>query len=295
MHVFLATTNRSMPWAVSAVLGAVLAAQLAALARVIGATPTLSTPIAAEVSQASAQPAPSESRSALLDAHLFGELGESLASPQTLPEAAAPATALNVRLTGILFAEGEPSQAIIAGSRSERIYGVGEALEDNDGVTLSAVSTSHVLLERDHRLETLWLPKDGNGAGADAANRTAVAAAIAVAAEAQPAIATATATAAETPQPLNEIMLVGPQLDETGAAAGFALSPGRNMAAFAALGLESGERVIDVNGIALGNDPNEGPKIFTRTLGAATEASLTVLRGDSYERVDIDSNRLVAR
>jgi general secretion pathway protein C len=233
----------------------------------------------------------------LAGAHLFGEPAAPSQQPAASPsEIEAPATALDVRLTGIVrFDGGKTAQAIIAGHGSEKNYAVGDAI-DGAGATLRAVFADHTVIEHDGRLESMWLPKSSAAPTgtmppvlATATTPPSSAFSASPAATSPAAVAARPATA---PQ-LREVMLVGPQLDETGSAAGFTLSPGRNMSAFNALGLQSGDRVIDVNGVALGQDPTEGPRLFTKALGDATTANLTVMRGEIYATIVVDSGQLL--
>jgi general secretion pathway protein C len=286
---WLANANRYLPRVACVLLGAIVAYELAALTWVI--VEARSAP--ADFAQARApRQSPDVSRGALATAHLFGEAEAAGPEPPPLPNVATPETTLDVRLSGILYAEGgESSQVIIASSGSERTYRIGDAIDGASGATLRAVFSGHAVLEREHRLEALSLIKHADGSSQATAPATPAIVAV-PAGDSRPHAHPGGTVAARTPPPLSEVMLVGPQLDETGAAAGFALSPGRDMSAFNALGLQAGDRVIDVNGIALGKDPNEGPRIFTRALAGATQASLTLLRGDTYETVVVDSGGL---
>ena len=74
---------------------------------------------------------------------------------------ALPVTALPFTLHGVRAdaATGRGSAIIASGDGAQQVYGVGESI--GDGVTLAAIASDHVVLDRAGTRETLWL--DGAG------------------------------------------------------------------------------------------------------------------------------------
>ena len=62
--------------------------------------------------------------------------------------------------------------------------------------------------------------------------------------------------------------------------------PGRNRAQFAGLGLQPGDLVMAVNGVAL-DDPNRGLEIL-RGVGQGSAVTLSVERGGQQQQIAID-------
>jgi general secretion pathway protein C len=266
IHARLGPHAHHAPRIAGAVLGAFVLVQAAnvaqSLAALLNARATLP-----EV----ATSAPSALRSSLgleqiAAAHLFGEASgtTTFAAP-----AAAPATSLDLTLTGTLLeADGTASQAIIGDGRTEQTYRAGDMLES--GIArLHTVYADRVVIERDGRLESL-LPRDWEPSGAP---RPMLAAAAPPAADAAPlpgpvpvpvpqyaaATRAAAAAAAERLRAPGESPVAGVIRFETyndGGVVGLRASPGRNSQTFRDLGLKAGDVITSVNGAALGSRPN---------------------------------------
>ena len=121
-------------------------------------------PAMAEAQDASPRPAAGvqvrkENHAArLASVHLFGT---PQAKPRNVPKAqtvnkAVPRTRLNLVLRGVLVPEGEGAMAIIAeGSGREKLYRQGQKM--TNGVIVREVQPDRVMLERNGRLEALYL------------------------------------------------------------------------------------------------------------------------------------------
>jgi general secretion pathway protein C len=274
--------NRYLPPGVTAVLVIAIAYQLATL------TWTLvpgSTPVAAPAPRAggTGEPASTVDYSALTNSHLFGEAAE---QPQ-VPIAAvvdAPDTTLSLTLTGILSKEGDPKgSAIITNSRNEaKTYYVDQAIEGADGATLHSVYSDRVLLNRNGQLETLRLPKE---LSASSGSPMAMPSPLPRAAEPTPLREVLTENATR----FSDIIRPTPHVQE-GQVVGFRVNPGRDRAAFEALGLQPGDVVTDVNGTVL-DDPSQGFAVF-QALGESTQANVTVLRDGVPQVIVIDTSQL---
>ncbi len=203
--------------------------------------------------------------------HVFGT------APAETPQEdaiSAPETKLNLTLRGVFATGGEDGLAIIAmGGGKEDIYGIGDALPG--GARLKVVYPDRVILERGARLETLRLPKDKD---------------LGIAFDEQPpgrGSARGTGDIGHTLQnyraevmknPAKLASMVGYEpVKEGNNFVGFRLIPKGNQALFTRLGLQSGDVVTAVNGVALNNEKN-GMRAL-RKLMNAKELNLTVRRG----------------
>ena len=88
---------------------------------------------------------------------------------------------------------------------------------------------------------------------------------------------------------LTSIMRFAPHV-EGGQVIGFRVTPGQDADSFAALGLEPGDVVTDINGLAL-DDPSRGLQAF-EALGEATMANVTIVRNGTPQVIVIDTNQL---
>jgi general secretion pathway protein C len=139
-----------------------------------------------------------------------------------------------------------------------------------------------VLLNRSGRLETLRLPKD-----LSASSGSPVAMPQLPQTQAQPtALRDVISNNAAR---LTDIIRPAPHVQE-GQIVGFRVNPGRDRAAFDALGFQPGDVVTDINGTVL-DDVTQGLQIF-QSLGEATQANVTVLRDGVPQVLVIDTTQL---
>src|SRR5881394_242678 len=290
---WLRAANRYLPPAVTAISVLAIAYQLAALTWVVapGAAP-LAVPAARAPAPA---PGPSGSAAADLEAVaamrlLFGEPAKETA-PVAAPVTDAPDTTLSLDLNGILaFAENDPNggKAIISANRGEdKTYNVGQTIDPASGTTLHSVFEDRVLLDRGDRLETLRLPKEVQGAaGAPRARNPVMAPPVAAP---PPGNETLRNVISQNAGRLTDIIRIVPNLDQ-GKVTGFRVQPGRDRAAFDALGLMPNDVVTDINGVVL-DDASKGLQAF-EALGEATMANVTVLREGTPQALVIDTTQL---
>jgi general secretion pathway protein C len=139
-----------------------------------------------------------------------------------------------------------------------------------------------VLLDRSGRLETLRLPKELSSTTAMMMPSPMPQAAPAATGSLREAIG---ANAAR----LSEILRPAPHIQE-GKVVGFRVTPGRDAAAFDALGLRPNDVVTDINGTVL-DDVSQGLQIF-ESLGETTQANVTVLRDGVPQVIVIDTSQL---
>ncbi len=195
----------------------------------------------------------------------------------------APATSANLTLTGTLAGrEPEHGWAIIGASgQAARVYATGTALPG--GAKLFAVYPDRVILDRNGSRESLMLPRLSGGAGANFAPR--------VASQAQGGAPNASLADSvrqllvQNPQAGGDLLRPQPVF-AGGSLRGYRVYPGRNRAQFAGLGLQPGDLVMAVNGVAL-DDPNRGLEIL-RGVGQGSAVTLTVERGGQQQQITID-------
>jgi general secretion pathway protein C len=279
---WFSAANRYLPPGLTTVLVIAIAYQLATLTwTLVPGSTTVATPAPRPVETDGA--APELDYSVLLSSHLFGVAAE---QPEIVaaPVADAPDTTLSLTLKGILSKEGDPNgSVIIANSRNEeKTYYVGQTIEAADGAALHSVFADRVLLNRSGRLETLRLPKELT---ASAGSPTALPSPLPQAQ--QPG--SLREVISENATRFADIMRPVPHVQE-GQIVGFRVNPGRDRAAFEALGFQPGDVVTDINGTLL-DDPSQSLQVF-QSLGESTQANVTVLRDGVPQVIVIDTTQL---
>jgi general secretion pathway protein C len=237
--------------------------------------------------QATTAPEPSPDYAAqIASLHVFGEAPRE--QPAQLLDA--PETRLNLTLRGVYATGDEQALAIIAsGGNNERFYRVGDVIAG--GPTLKAVYWDRVILENNQRLETLRLPKSkdsGLQVAAEAGLSDATAAYNSNALYYEAPIDTApTGTSPvdlgqlreqilQDPGRLADMVQAVPHKDESGQFDGYELIPQGDAQLFNQLGLQEGDVVTAVNGIAI-DRPDKG-LLALQDLVKAEQVSVTVLR-----------------
>jgi general secretion pathway protein C len=230
---------------------------------------------------------------ALRESHLFdvAPAATEIVAPPPTEVVDAPNTTLNLRLSGVVVREiNTDSEAMIAtGNQPDELYRIGDTVEGGNGATLHRVYADRVILNHNGRLETLRRPDEA--AATPGARRSPLARAP------SPVL-----SPSENPTPLRQvisnnaskltnIMRFAPHV-EGGQVIGFRVTPGQDADAFAGLGLEPGDVVTDINGLAL-DDPSRGLQAF-EALGEATMANVTIMRNGTPQVIVIDTSQLDA-
>jgi general secretion pathway protein C len=213
----------------------------------------------------------------LTNGHLFG----TAPPPPPVDDANAPQTNMPLVLTGIIAA-GDPKEglAIIGTSATTaKIYPVGDRVPGNARV--HAVYADRVLLERNGSIEALLLPHKFSGGSPPP-------------------------TAPMGPSPLDRMQralsnepglisdVLRPQpVFADGKLHGYRVYPGRDVKAFAALGLRNGDLVLAINGTAL-DDPARGNEIFS-TLGNSDQAHVTVMRNGQQQDITLNMSQIASQ
>jgi general secretion pathway protein C len=276
------TVNHYLPPGITAILVIAIAYQLATLTWTLvpGSTPTAVPP----PRRAPSDVQPATDYNVLKG--LFGTAAEQseVAVPQVID---APDTTLSLTLRGILSitsTNDETSGSVIIESRGSesKTYYTGQTIDNADGATLHSVYADRALLNRGGRIETLRFPKDltASSSGAPMAMPPLPQA------QTQPPLRD---VLSENAARLQDIIRPAPHVQE-GQIVGFRVNPGRDRAAFEALGFQAGDVVTDVNGTVL-DDVSQGLQIF-QSLGEATQANVTVLRDGVPQVIVIDTTQL---
>ena len=280
---WFAAINRYLLPAITAILVIAIAYQLATLTWTLapGSAPASAQP----PSRAATGQTPDVDLGVLTDSNLFGP--EADQTTTVVPEVVdAPETTLSLVLKGPVGMVGKedepPSNAIISsGGGEDKTYRVGQTIEGADGATLHSVYSDRVLLNRNGRVETLRLPEE-----LVASSSLVVTPALP---QTSPQTGSLREALSENATRLADILRPVPHMQE-GQVIGFRVTPGRDRAAFEALGLQSGDVVTDINGTAL-DDVSQGLQVF-QALGETTQANVTVLRDGVPQVIVIDTRQL---
>ena len=223
----------------------------------------------------------------IVSAHIFGE--PDVAEPVEFQEVVDKETDLDLTLKGTMAAESEDeARAIIAGrDGDDKVYSIGDAIPGN--ARLHAIHPDKVILQRAGTLEALKLPREYTTQRPRNTRRP-------------PARRTTTSSSRKARGNLQEIIandpakltdIIRPQpVFRDGRQRGYRVYPGRKRQQFAALGLRSGDLVLEINGTAL-DDPTRGMEVF-RSLSESTQVTVTVERNGQPEVLNLDTSILTA-
>ena len=237
---------------------------------------------AASLNRGTAKAKTGQVKQSISSLHLFGE---SKKQNQVVKRQAtsAPITRLNLTLRGVI-ASGEASlaKAIIADSSGrENFYGLGAKIPG--GAILEEIHTTHVIIKRNDRLETLQLPKEApKGAKSRVTRRNKPAAKSLARMPTDYNKETGTLlrefrdVLKTDPQKLMDLVRARPYR-ENGKLVGYKIRPGKDRKLMGKFGFKSGDVVTSVNGISLDN-PINGLEII-KNLTAANAVAVDIKRG----------------
>jgi general secretion pathway protein C len=217
-------------------------------------------------------------------AHIFGKVDAAAPPPPAQDLEDVPETQLNLKLKGTIAAtEENQSMAIVAeGNGDEKVYTIGDAVPG--GASIHSILLDRVILDRAGRLEELRLPRSEELAGT---NRRAAPTRRAP----QARSATIRQVVEQTDIRLTDIIRPQPVFKD-GRQQGYRVYPGRQRQQFSQLGLRPGDLVTQINGMSL-DDPARGMEIF-RSLGEASQVTVTVERSGQTEVLSLDTSQLAA-
>lgn len=232
--------------------------------------------------------------------YLFGR-AESVAK---IAEAAIETPRAETQLQLILLGLGtsndqKMARAIIALEGNQDIYGVGMPLPGGEDILLVKIMTDHVIIRNKGKFESLYLYQNDS----KAVKRVPPQASVEVSAEnaqkmlewqethSEPEVAVLPEKVViysddqaitEVGRSMSEVAAMSVYQEE-GKMVGYRMSPGRDANKFKALGLQSGDLVIAINGWPL-SDPSQVVELYNNLAGSA---SLQVKRGNNVMSVDI--------
>ncbi len=220
----------------------------------------------------------------IVNAHLFGEASADAPAPVQSEIDDAPETRLSLTLKGTVAADDPAySLAIIADSRGdEKVYSIRDSIPG--GASLHAVYADRVILNRAGTLEALKLPREAEGQTISRSRQTS-SARVATASSRPSVQQMITDNAVQ----LMDVIRPQPYFAD-GQQRGYRVYPGRDRKSFAALGLRPGDLVTAINGTPM-NDPRTGMEVF-RTLGDATQITVTVERNGQSEQLTLSTSQL---
>ena len=284
----VAAANRLLPPWVSLGLVVLVAWQLAGIAWSLVPGAKAGDPVAVAPRTPAPEQAASTNVQAIADAHLFGVASDEPAAPaQPAPselDDLSDTRLSNLSLRGTFAATPvERAIAIIAdSSNDEKIYVVGQIV--TAGATLHAVYNDRVVLNENGLLTNLRLPKEYSAQTASVARRNTM-----TTARTMDNTQSIQAVVASNVSQLADVIRPTPYF-ENGQQQGYRVYPGRNRQQFAALGLQPGDLIKDIDGQAL-TDPETAAEIF-RSLGNADQVSVTVERNGQPEVIVLSTSQL---
>ncbi|HEX2586216.1 MAG TPA: type II secretion system protein GspC [Steroidobacteraceae bacterium] len=255
----------------------VIAWQLAQLTWMIFKPSNNATPVPVMVQPVTSPNRQSINTQAIADAHLFGiETAAPEADPGNLPQ-----TSISLVLAGtIAFSDPQAGYAIVGENASNaKFYKVGGMI--NGGIRLHSVYADRVIIDRAGTLETLSLPH-GPSTGMPSVNRPAVNPGAQLSENIR-------RMATNNPSALSQILRVQPVFSN-GAQKGFRVYPGRDRAQFARLGLQPGDLITAVNGMAL-NDAGAANDILG-LLSSSTSVVVGVERNGAPMQLNLDVTQI---
>ena len=196
-------------------------------------------------------------------------------------------TSLNLKLVGS-FANDDKDlgYAIIAKGRDQEVYRVGDQLQALGNVTLIGVYPERVILNNKGRQEALYMFPDGEAITTSVVVQSQAAARARTASVQQNLIDAATELRL---QKISDAIRFSRKTKD-GELQGFRVLPGRNRKAFDQTGLKLNDVVIAIDGQALDN--LQAANAVYQQKKNATQATLSVLRGEEELTIDIDLNNI---
>ena len=208
---------------------------------------------------------------------------QNTATPEVTDEPLAR-TKLNLELQGIIEGRhGGASWAIIGRAEAQKLYGVGDKVDGANGVKISKVKSTKVILNNNGVLEELWLyGKDGKDFGSPTPSRPTPAPT--VAREDEPKRVEVDADDVMSVKSIGDVVrfMVA---TEDGKMIGYKVRPGRKRKLFDQVGLKSDDIVVSVNGIQV-NEPQKVREVY-QALKNATEADLVIMRDGNTHSINI--------
>jgi len=218
--------------------------------------------------------------------HLMGEVTVVAAPVKTATPVDAPDTQLNLTLKGALASDDKHNaRAIIADQRGQdEQYAIGATLPGN--AELSAIYADRVILQRNGRYETLRLPTDFSPGNVYSA--TATPAAMRSSQSPMERLQAVRRQIQQQPASLARMLRVAPVNDPEGNLVGYSLAPGKDPQLFEQVGLQDGDVVTEVNGLALTDPENSAAAL--RSLQSGEPVTMKLLRDGVEQSLSLDGS-----
>jgi general secretion pathway protein C len=290
-ELLIARASETMPFWVSLALVIVVgyfAARLVWLLVPLPAQPAWTPPPFAGIpTPAGERGADQSAYAAITNAHLFGEPSPADASAADAQNA--PETQLNLQLRGAIAAIDERYvHAIVAdASGIEKVYFLKDTLPG--GAVLQQVQADRIILSRGGVLEALLLPKESTGGGVDQAGTRSSSQVQPLARRNRGQSPSMQDIVAQNANSITEVIRPQPYMPN-GELKGYRIYPGRNRDQFVALGLQAGDLVTEINGMAL-NNPAQAMEMF-KALADTTQVTVTIEREGRAQTLTLDTTQV---
>ncbi len=220
--------------------------------------------------------------------HLFGRAQHAGTQARQPTPVVMPETKLALVLRGV-FASKDPTKAgAIVSQRNgqQAFYTLGAQLPG--GAMLKEVHTDRIVLLRNHRLETLRLPKETTGKNA-AIPRGSAGGRFSPASGANMSLKGYRDLLLDNPQKVADLVQLQPYR-QGGRLLGYRVQPGRDRGFLSRFGLQSGDVVTAVNGIRI-NSPARGLSIMRSLAKNANEVRIELLRRGVSRSIVLNLNQ----
>jgi general secretion pathway protein C len=221
----------------------------------------------------------------LINAHLFGNAAAQAASGDA---ANAPPSSMPLVLTGLFSTENPKEGMAIIGESAQTAKFVSVGQQVPGGAQLHSVYADRAIIERAGALESVYLPRNNNGALAMAPpppmpqagpeNNEAM-------------VERMRRMVSDDPGLIGQVMRPQPVF-AGGKMRGFRVYPGNNRQAFARMGLRPGDMVTAINGTPL-DDKDRAQEIFN-TLSSSTDARVSVTRNGRQQELVLNLAQIAA-
>lgn len=238
----------------------------------------------------------------IADQHIFGEvvIKKKPVVPKKQPvkvvKPVSPKVKLNAKLHGIVAYKSQEGFALISNNNArQKVYAKGDTLQE--GVTISEILPTKVLVDNNGAVEELLLPKkiktsnsrasqkSGTRSFANLPKNTATPLPTGNVAQAgaKPDLNQVRQEILVNPQKLTDIVRASPAVIN-GEFIGFRIRSGKNRRLFRQLNFRANDIITEVNGIVL-DDANKGVQVLGE-LESATNLSIKVKRGNQEVYID---------
>lgn len=283
--------NRLLPPVISLVLVIIIGWQLAKIFWLLipgaGDVAVVIPAPAATSNTSSSSSAVAADAAKISESHIFGIADEEPAGAELIvapDDDLADTRLVNLTLNGTV-ASSIPNYAVAIisdGGKDQEVYKIGESVGNN--ATLHAVYADRVVLNEKGTLTNLKLPREFSNIPERSAQR-----------QLTPTRQTADnskslqAVVAQNLTKLTDVIRPTPYRVQ-GQQVGYRVYPGRDRRQFAALGLQPGDIIKDIDGQTL-SDPSQAMQIF-QSLGTAEQVTVTIERGGASETLTLKTSQL---